>query len=74
MATKNLAADVAGPLPQFLTVAEFCERFRLSRSFAYELMQAGKIRSVRIGAARRIPTSAVQEFADSLAAGKEPQA
>lgn len=65
MTTATVSA--ADPLPRYVTVAEFCERFRLSKTFVYDLIQSGRIRSIRIGASRRIPVSAVQAFADSLA-------
>lgn len=35
---------------------------QLSRPTIYELMQAGEIRSVRVGRIWRIPSSAVDEF------------
>ena len=72
MTMATLTAPAADPLPRFITVPQFCDRFQLSRSYAYELLSAGKIRSVRIGAARRIPIAAVQQFADSLTGGDFP--
>lgn len=69
MMNAKLAVPAPDPLPRFVTVAEFCDRFRLSKSFAYELLSAGKIRSVRIGGARRIPVAAMLEFADLLSGG-----
>jgi excisionase family DNA binding protein len=59
-------APAADPLPRYITVAEFCERFRLSKTFAYNLIQTGQIRSVKIGTSRRIPVAAIKEFEAGL--------
>jgi excisionase family DNA binding protein len=66
----TLPPPVDDPLPRYITVPQFCERFQLSRSKAYELLQSGRIRSVRIDGARRIPIKAVLEFAEGLITGE----
>jgi excisionase family DNA binding protein len=38
----------------------------ICRSKVYELMRAGALESVRIGASRRIPSAAIAEFVDRL--------
>ena len=65
----TVATPAADPLPRYITVPQFGERYQLSRSKVYELLQTGRVRSVRIDGARRIPVSAVQEFDDSLTGG-----
>ncbi len=70
MTTANPLAIADDPLPRYLTVNEFCERFRLSKSFVYELMARGKIRSVKVGSARRIPVTAMLEFERTLTGGE----
>jgi excisionase family DNA binding protein len=45
-----------------LTIDEACERLSISRPTFYELVHAGKLRSIKIGAARRVPASALEEF------------
>jgi excisionase family DNA binding protein len=45
----------------------------ICRSKIYELMRAGALESVRIGASRRIPTSAVARFVEELSSDTEPR-
>ena len=45
-----------------LTIPEVAYRIGLGRSFVYELVMKGEIKSVKIGRARRVPVSAVEEF------------
>lgn len=63
---KTTLASAAEDLPEFLTVKQVSERLQLSKSFLYELLASGRIRSVKVGAARRIPADAVREFVASL--------
>ena len=49
-----------------LRVDEAAERLGLSRSFLYELLAAGRLRGVKIGAARRIPASELERFVETL--------
>lgn len=69
MATTTLA-PAADDLPQFFTVRQLSDRFQLSKSFLYEQLASGRLRSVKIGAARRIPADAAYEFARSLTGGE----
>ncbi|NKR31351.1 excisionase family DNA-binding protein [Rhodococcus hoagii] len=46
-----------------------CERLSVGRSTLYGLMDAGKIRSVKIGKSRLIPESAICEFVAALEVG-----
>lgn len=49
--------------PQALyTVEDATEALRLSRSELYEQMSAGRLRYVKVGRARRIPSTAITEF------------
>jgi excisionase family DNA binding protein len=43
-----------------LRIKEFCEAYGLSRSTAYKLMAQGKLRTVRVGGRRLIPTDAAE--------------
>lgn len=45
-----------------LTIPEAAERLKLSRAYIFELIRDGKLGSVRVGRARRVPDSAVQAF------------
>ncbi len=49
-----------------LTAEETAEVLGIGRSKVYELLRAGIIQSVRIGACRRIPAAAVAEYVEQL--------
>ena len=51
-----------------LTVAEFCEMYGISKTFAYHYMNTGKLRSLKIGAKRVITNDAAEEWLASIAA------
>lgn len=48
-----------------LTVNEACGRLRISRPTMYQLLNSGRIASIRIGRARRIAVRALEEFVES---------
>lgn len=50
-----------------LTVAEFCRDYNVSKTLAYQLMNAGKLSSLKIGAKRVITTDAAEAWLASLA-------
>jgi excisionase family DNA binding protein len=52
--------------PDLLTVPEVMSRLHLSRSTVYQLLRTGRLRSVTIGRARRIPTDALDAYLDHL--------
>lgn len=49
-------------LPLVLTVAQLAEILGIGRNKAYEIVRAGKIRSVRIGHTIRIPKDSLAEY------------
>jgi excisionase family DNA binding protein len=51
---------------QLLKVEDVCRRLSLGRSFVYRLIQMGTLRSVRIGGARRVLLSDLEEFIRGL--------
>ena len=51
-------------VPIYLTVEELSKVLHISRTKAYELVRAGTIRSIRIGAQYRIPADALKELED----------
>jgi excisionase family DNA binding protein len=57
-----------------LTLKETAVALRLGRSKLYELMAAGKLRSVKIGGSRRISATALAEFVAALEAEGEGDA
>jgi excisionase family DNA binding protein len=71
---QALTADVPAPVPErrpmpervLLTVEEAAEQLRIGRTTAWRLVRTGELESVRIGTLRRVPTSAVTEYATHL--------
>ena len=60
--------------PMHLTLKDTAVALRLGRSKLYELMAAGKLRSVKVGGSRRIPATALAEFVAALEADEEGDA
>lgn len=58
----GLMDRIAKPTKLAFTVSEAAELLALSRSFMYELIQAGKIETITIGRARRITAVQLQSF------------
>ncbi|MGH8973759.1 MAG: excisionase family DNA-binding protein [Acidimicrobiia bacterium] len=53
-----------------LTPEEAAERLSVGRSRVFELISSGRLRSVRIGASRRIPADALVDFVNALTASE----
>ena len=53
-------------MPLLLTVNQAAQLLGIGRSTLYELLDAGQIQSVKVGASRRIPLKAVHEYIDRL--------
>ena len=49
-----------------LRPAEAAERLGIGRTKVYELMASGELRSVKIGAARRVSATALADFVAAL--------
>lgn len=47
---------------ELLTVPEVMARLKLGRSTVYDLIRSGRLVSVKVGRARRIPADAVRGF------------
>ena len=56
----------AAVMPLLLTVNQAAQLLGIGRSTLYELIDAGELRSVKVGASRRIPLKAVHEYIDRL--------
>jgi excisionase family DNA binding protein len=44
------------------SVEETCEALGIGRALAYELIMSGRLHSIKVGARRLIPASALQEL------------
>lgn len=53
---------------RLLTVAEVCERLRISRWMFYRLLQGRQIESIKIGSRRLVPPSSLDALIGKLAA------
>lgn len=53
--------------PLLYTVPQVTEILNLGRTAAYDLIRTGRLKSVKIGASRRVPASAVSDFLADLA-------
>lgn len=51
------------------SVSSWCHETELSKSYIYELIAAGKVRSVKIGG-KRLITTPPRQFIDDLAEGE----
>ena len=54
------------------TPEEAAERLSIGRSRIFELISSGRLRSVRIGASRRIPAAALTDFVNELTGSEVP--
>jgi excisionase family DNA binding protein len=54
------------------TIDDARQRLGVSRTTIYKLMSSGELPSVSIGASRRIPSSALNEYIASLISRDEP--
>ncbi|PXY34221.1 excisionase [Prauserella coralliicola] len=66
-------AEPAPPRPTperiMLTAEEAADRLGIGRTLMYRLIRNGEVESVRIGRLRRVPASAVQDYATRLVTG-----
>ncbi len=56
--------------PLLLTVPQAAQTLGISRTSMYELLNRGLVRSVHLGASRRIPMTCITEFIDRLLNGE----
>jgi excisionase family DNA binding protein len=50
-------SDVLDVIPSAVSIDTFCKALEISQAMAYELLRQGLVRSIKLGRARRIPTS-----------------
>jgi excisionase family DNA binding protein len=56
------------PMPRLLSIKEATFELGISRTSAYEMIAAGKLKTVKIGRRRLIAREAIDEFIASLSA------
>ena len=57
------------PVRLLVSVREAAARLGVSRSSVYELLNAGRIESVKVGARRLVPSEALESFVAGLRSG-----
>ena len=63
---EELTMNASSETRLLLRVDEAGRRLNLGRTVMYELIRSGRLRSVKVGKLRLIPTSALVEFVDQL--------
>lgn len=53
-----------------LTVAEIAAQMRVSKMTVYRLVQSGALNGIRFGRSYRVPETAVQQYLESVNAGR----
>jgi len=54
------------PLPELMTVAEFCSRYSCGKTSAYREAAAGRLKLLKFGSATRIARTDAEAWAASL--------
>ena len=64
-----------GPLADqlLLRIDQVCQRLQLGRSFVYTLIQRNELKSVRIGAARRVLATDLEEYVRQMSAEQQDE-
>lgn len=60
-------------MDRLLTVKDVEQRLQIAHTKLYELLGSGKLRSIKIGRARRIKESDLERFVEDLAAEAETE-
>ena len=64
----NSVPQYPAPGPRFMTIAQFCARYQVSRSTTYRLAHRGALNIVKCGRTSRILTNEAEAWAASLPA------
>lgn len=70
----QVVANEPRPMPKrvLLKVEEAAQQLRIGRTTAWRLVSTGELQSVLVGRLRRVPASAVAEYAARLVAEQSP--
>jgi predicted DNA-binding transcriptional regulator AlpA len=63
------AADVTDNAKKLLTLPDFCQRYGVGRTRAYDLMRAGAVTAVKVGRSTRITTESAERWLANLPVG-----
>ncbi len=69
VATLGQATSQRVIIKLLLTIPEAAESLGVCRSIVYDLVLTGQLASIKIGRARRVPVTALQEFVAQRLAG-----
>ena len=58
--------NIFGDYKDIVTVNELCEMLNIGKNTAYELLQSGAIKSIKIGKVYKIPKKYVQEYIENF--------
>lgn len=61
-------------LPLALTVCQVADLLGVSKNTAYNLVRSGQLRSVRVGRQIRVPRSALENYLNGTAPGRDQSA
>ncbi len=54
------------PMEKMLTVDQAADALQISRTKLFDLLRTGVLRSVKIGRARRVPASSIDQYINEL--------
>jgi excisionase family DNA binding protein len=72
-ASRPVTAERPMPARVLLTVDEAAEQLGIGRTLAWRLVSDGELESVQIGRLRRVPASAITDYAAQLVARQSAQ-
>ncbi len=70
LAAESVSAETLLP-DTLVTVSRAAEALGISRTLAFQLVAEGKLRSIKIGRARRVPASEITRFIEAALAEQE---
>ena len=64
--TDHAKFHMRRPMPRLLAIKQAIYELGISRTALYELINAGKLKTVKIGRRRLVPTEAIEELVAGL--------
>jgi excisionase family DNA binding protein len=72
MQQHNTIQGTSRNLPRLLAIKQAMYEIGISRTAIYELIKDGKLKTVKIGRRRLVPSEAIEAFISGLSACAEP--